>query len=195
MIMSVASLGRLGFVRGRAGGVLGVACTWKRRRQSCFSRGPGRWTSTGTVSLSSARHAPAPRGCAHQTTIRTSISGRSDGALTREPRLLAMEREGQAGNDEGQEKDRQDALSAASEGDGFALGGVEGLGSAGVSAVADLQGVMSGFDRYLDRCRSIRVIRHAPRRARRRTCRDGPPLRWFCASASALLTRLIAILF
>jgi len=61
-----------------------------------------------------------------------------------------MERECQAGNDEGQEKDRQDALSAASEGDGFALGGVEVLGSAGVSAVADLQGVMSGFDRYVD---------------------------------------------
>ena len=55
-------------------------------------------------------------------------AGRSDGALTREPRLLAMERECQAGDDEGQEEDRQDALSAASEGDGFALGGVEGPG-------------------------------------------------------------------
>jgi len=62
-----------------------------------------------------------------------------------------MERECQAGNDEGQEKDRQDALSAASEGDGFALGGIEGLGSAGVSAIADLQGVTSWFDWYLDR--------------------------------------------
>jgi hypothetical protein len=39
-----------------------------------------------------------------------------------------MQRERQAGNQEGQEEDRQDALSAASEGDGFALGGVEGLG-------------------------------------------------------------------
>jgi hypothetical protein len=49
-----------------------------------------------------------------------------------------MERECQAGNEEGQKEDRQDALAATSEGDGFALGGVEGLGSAGVSAVADL---------------------------------------------------------
>ena len=46
------------------------------------------------------------------------------------PRLLATERECEAGNDEGQEKDRQDALSGASEGDGLAVGGVEGLGSA-----------------------------------------------------------------
>jgi hypothetical protein len=75
----------------------------------------------------------------------------SDDALTREPRLLAPEGECQAGNDEGQEEDRQDPLSAASEGDGFALGRVEGRGSAGVLAVADLQGVMSGFDWYLDR--------------------------------------------
>jgi hypothetical protein len=64
--------------------------------------------------------------------------------------LLAMERECQAGNDEGQEKDRQDALSAASEGDDLTLGGVERFGSAGVSAVADLQGVPPGFDRYVD---------------------------------------------
>src|ERR1700691_628393 len=62
-----------------------------------------------------------------------------------------MERECQAGNGEGQEEDRQDALAAASEGDGFALGGVEGLGSARVSAIAGLQGVMCGFDWYLDR--------------------------------------------
>ena len=65
--------------------------------------------------------------------------------------LLAMERECQARNDEGQEKDRQDALSAASEAGDFALGGVEGLGSAGVSAVADLQGVTSRFDWRLER--------------------------------------------
>src|ERR1700728_3358364 len=64
--------------------------------------------------------------------------------------LLAMERECQAGNDEGQEKDRQDALSAASETGDFALADVERLGSAGVSAVADLQGVTSGVDGYVD---------------------------------------------
>jgi hypothetical protein len=80
----------------------------------------------------------------------TSACGPSDGTLIREPRLLPIERECQAGNDEGQEKDRQDALSAASEAGDLALGDVEGLGSAGVSAAADLHGVMSGFDRYGD---------------------------------------------
>src|SRR5262245_50822395 len=65
--------------------------------------------------------------------------------------VLAMERECQAGNGEGQEKDRQDALSAALEADDFAVGGVEGLGSAGVSATADLQGVTSGFHWCLER--------------------------------------------
>ena len=73
------------------------------------------------------------------------------GRATREPRLLAPERERQAGNDKGEQEDRQDALSAAPEGDRFALGRVEGRGAAEVSAIADLQGVMSGFDRYLDR--------------------------------------------
>ncbi len=48
----------------------------------------------------------------------------------RSPRLLAFERERQAGDDEGREKDRQNTLSGASEGDDLALGGVEGLGSA-----------------------------------------------------------------
>ncbi|BAS14480.1 hypothetical protein AHiyo8_27830 [Arthrobacter sp. Hiyo8] len=41
-------------------------------------------------------------------------------------RLLAFERERQAGNREGQEKDRQGALPATPESGGFALGGVEG---------------------------------------------------------------------
>ena len=61
------------------------------------------------------------------------------------------ELERQAGDDEGREEDRQKALSGASEGDGLALGGVEGLSSAGVSATANLQGVTSRFDWYLDR--------------------------------------------
>ena len=64
---------------------------------------------------------------------------------------MPHKRECEAGNDEGQEKDRQDALSGASEAGDFAVAGVEGLGSAGVSAIADLQGVTSGFDWYLDR--------------------------------------------
>jgi hypothetical protein len=64
---------------------------------------------------------------------------------------VTAELERQAGNDEGREEDGQKALSGASEGDGLALGGVEGLRSAGVSAIADLQGVTSSFDWYLDR--------------------------------------------
>jgi hypothetical protein len=61
------------------------------------------------------------------------------------------ELERQAGDDEGREEDRQKTLSGASEGDRLALGGVEGLSSAGVSAIANLQGVTSRFDWYLDR--------------------------------------------
>jgi hypothetical protein len=61
------------------------------------------------------------------------------------------ELERQAGDDEGREEDRQKALSGASEGDGLALGGVEGLSSAGVSAIANLQRVTSSFDWNLDR--------------------------------------------
>jgi hypothetical protein len=61
------------------------------------------------------------------------------------------ELERQAGDDKGREEDRQNALSGASEGDGLALGGLEGLSSAGVSAAANLQGVTSRFDWYLDR--------------------------------------------
>jgi hypothetical protein len=61
------------------------------------------------------------------------------------------ELERQAGHEEGREKDRQKTLPGASEGDGLALGGVEGLSSAGVSATANLQGVTSRFDWYLER--------------------------------------------
>src|ERR1019366_8740589 len=76
-----------------------------------------------------------------------TVRWRSD----REPRLPASQRECQTGNNEGREKDRQRPLSAASEGNNVALGGVEGPSSAGVSAIADLQGVTSRFDWYLDR--------------------------------------------
>jgi hypothetical protein len=64
---------------------------------------------------------------------------------------FAAELERQAWDDEGREEDRQKALSGASEGDGLALGGLEGLSSAGVSAAPNLQSVTSGFDWYLDR--------------------------------------------
>jgi len=65
--------------------------------------------------------------------------------------LLAMERERQTGNEEGQEKDRQDALPAASEAGDFALGDVEALGAARVSAAADLEAVRSGWHGHLER--------------------------------------------
>jgi len=52
---------------------------------------------------------------------------------------FTAELERQAWDDEGREEDRQKTLSGASEGDGLALGGVEGLSSAGVSSVANLQ--------------------------------------------------------
>src|ERR1035437_6996615 len=64
---------------------------------------------------------------------------------------FTAELERQAWDDEGREEDRQKALSGASEGDGLALGGLEGLSSAGVSATANLQAVTSRFDWYLDR--------------------------------------------
>jgi hypothetical protein len=64
---------------------------------------------------------------------------------------FTAELERQAGDEEGREEDRQKALSGASEGDGLALGGLEGLSSAGVSATANLQSVTSRFDWYLDR--------------------------------------------
>jgi hypothetical protein len=83
--------------------------------------------------------------------LATELARRSGFLLTPACRLLALERERQAGDDEGCEKDRQKPLSRASEGDGLALGRVEGLGSAGVSAIADLHAVTSRFDWYLDR--------------------------------------------
>jgi hypothetical protein len=48
-------------------------------------------------------------------------------------------------------KDRQEPLSGASEGGDLFLGGVEGLSAARVSSIANLQGVTSGLDWYLDR--------------------------------------------
>jgi hypothetical protein len=54
-------------------------------------------------------------------------------------------------NDEGCQKNRQEPLPGASEGDDLALGGVERLRTARLSAVADLQGMTSRLDRYLDR--------------------------------------------
>jgi hypothetical protein len=58
--------------------------------------------------------------------------------------------ERQPGDDERREEDRQKTLSGASEGYGLTLGSVEGLGSAGLSAIANLQGVTARFDWYRD---------------------------------------------
>jgi hypothetical protein len=65
--------------------------------------------------------------------------------------LLSTEAERQPGNDKGRKKDGQKPLPGTSEGDYFALSGTEGLSSARVSAITDLQGVTSRFDWYLDR--------------------------------------------
>jgi hypothetical protein len=63
----------------------------------------------------------------------------------------SAELERQAGYDEGREEDRQKTLPGASKGDGLALGCVERLRSAGVTATANLQGMTSKFDWHLDR--------------------------------------------
>jgi hypothetical protein len=91
--------------------------------------------------LGAARRLPAlPRTCANKQKVVTSRRW-----------LLANKRECQTGNDEGHENDRQDALSGAPEASDSAVGGVEGLDSAGVSTVADLQGVTSRFDWHPER--------------------------------------------
>jgi hypothetical protein len=59
----------------------------------------------------------------------------------------------------------------------FAIGDIEGLSSARVSAISDLQGVTSKFDRYLNRVVHFQSTRQAYRQPGRRTCHDGPPLR------------------
>jgi hypothetical protein len=64
---------------------------------------------------------------------------------------IANEFQCQPWNGKGCEKDRQEPLSGASEGDDLTLGGVEGLSAARVSAIADSQGMTSRFDWYFDR--------------------------------------------
>ncbi|MGD0069105.1 MAG: hypothetical protein ABSB76_37480 [Streptosporangiaceae bacterium] len=64
---------------------------------------------------------------------------------------IANEFQCQPGQDKGCEEDRQEPLPGASEGDDLFLGGVEGLRAARVSSIANLQGVTSRLDWYLDR--------------------------------------------
>src|SRR5260370_2196148 len=73
---------------------------------------------------------------------------------------LANEFQCQPGHGKGGEKDRQEPLSGAPEGDDLFLGGVEGLRAARVSSIANLQGVMSRLDWYLDRV--VHVDRPGP---------------------------------
>jgi short-chain Z-isoprenyl diphosphate synthase len=62
----------------------------------------------------------------------------------------ANEFQGQPGHGKGCEKDRQEPLSGAPEGDDLVLGGVEGLSAARVPSIANLPGVTSRLDWYLD---------------------------------------------
>jgi hypothetical protein len=83
----------------------------------------------------------------------TRFDGRADHAGERRDcraDSTANEFQCQARNDEGCEKDRQESLSGASEGDDLAIGGIEGLSATGLSAIADLQGMTSRPDWYLD---------------------------------------------
>jgi hypothetical protein len=64
---------------------------------------------------------------------------------------IANEFQCQPGRDKGRKKDRQESLSGTSEGDNLVLGGVVGLSAARVSSIANLQGVESRLDWYLDR--------------------------------------------
>lgn len=61
------------------------------------------------------------------------------------------ELECQAGDDKRRKENRQEALSGASEADDLAVGSLEVLNSAGVSATAQLQGVTTRSDWNLDR--------------------------------------------
>jgi hypothetical protein len=56
------------------------------------------------------------------------------------------------------------ATSGASEGDDLALGGVEGLSAARVSPIANLQGMTSWLDWYLDRVVHLDPTRPDPTR-------------------------------
>jgi hypothetical protein len=64
---------------------------------------------------------------------------------------FAAELERPAGDNEGREEDRQSALPGASEADGLALGGLEGLSPTGISATTNFQGMLPSFDWELER--------------------------------------------
>jgi hypothetical protein len=89
-----------------------------------------------------------------KASFEASLGGDDDvlvSAADSEEDSMANEFQCQPGNDEGRQKDRQNPLSGTSEGDGLSLGGVETFNVARLSAIADLQGVTSNMDWYLDR--------------------------------------------
>jgi hypothetical protein len=66
-------------------------------------------------------------------------------------RLHAYEREGETGDKEGQEKNRQKTLSGASKSNDVTFNGVECLGSTGLAAISNLQRMTTRLYRRLDR--------------------------------------------
>src|SRR5580704_5045490 len=127
----------------------GTQTLHRQRRRGPRSRWPRRGdtsTGPGRSSRSSMTDRRVPGG-GQQPDVIFSGTMPSDRRIV----TFTVDLERQAGDEEGREEDRQKALSGASEGDGLALGGVEGLRAAGVSPTANLQRVPSGFDRYLDR--------------------------------------------
>src|SRR5579859_3899984 len=67
-------------------------------------------------------------------------------ATTATPGSIADEFQCQPGHGKGCEKDRQEPLAGAPERDDLVLGGIEGLGAAGVPPITDLQGVTSRLE-------------------------------------------------
>lgn len=91
------------------------------------------------------------------------------------PGSVANEFQCQPGHGKGREKDRQEPLSGAPERDGLVLGGVEGLSAAGVPSIADLQGMVSRLDWYLDRV--VHLDRTGPLTVDHDIVRPAPDLR------------------
>src|ERR1700674_2555816 len=95
----------------------------------------------------SSQYASDPTGCPGTAHSHHRRAGRSRRRLAecRGGESIANEFQGKPGNEERCQKDRQEPLTCASEGDGIALGDIEGLGAARHPAIADLEGVTPGL--------------------------------------------------